>query len=326
MEGLPPLHLLADRIAALSRSRHHHHQAHVIYVAIGCAQGHHPPERRAPQQYPPFLAAWPHQTILLIDPALEDPPQILHDVEAAGTPEEICQGLQFFAVRAPFYWTNPDHRAYIGGILRLILAAPRPTHLIVQDFTGYDIQPEFTRFLTEDFPPADTRRILHRVLFDPAYDGPGCFQDTTIPILRHPATGDFLQPAYMPLQRLIHARPPPSPAILRHQIERRSAAIRYYAYRLWRELRGELPPSDHVTPAVVTERLQFFQHIYGYAPIAHPTILRNLIEDTLRDFAATAGEPRPTDEAITILLTDPRGNALNLEFHRLTCRILGVTE
>ena len=317
---LPPLHLLAERIASNGRS------SHVLYVAIGCAQGHYPPERRAPQQYPPFLSAWQRQTILLIDPALEDPPQLLQDVEHAAPPEDVCQALQFFQVRTSFYWTNPAHRAYIGGILRIILAAPYPTHLIVQDYTGYDLQSEFTRFLTEDFHPADTRQLLHRVLFDPSYDGPGCFQDLTVPLLRHPGTGDFLQPAYMPLQRLIHARPRPSPAVLRHQIERRSAAIRYYAYRLLRALRGELELSGHVTPAGAVEQLQFFRHIYGYSPIGHPTVLQNLIADTLRDFTITAGESRPTDEAIATLLADPRGNVLNLEFHRLTNRILGVTE
>jgi hypothetical protein len=303
----------------------------VIYFAIGCAQGHYAPGAHSAQQYPPFLASWhpatARQLVILVDPALEDPPRALLELPPAPTPPNPdLDALQFYMVRAPFYWTNPHYRRYMAGLIRIVLAAPRPTYLIVQDYTGHDLQEDYTSLLHNEFR-TDHRLFLHRVLFDPSYDGPGCFQPLTVPLLRHPATGDFLQPAYIPLQRLRHCQPPVPPAILRHHTEIRSAAIRYYAYRLLRTLRGQAEPSPHATSEIVREKLQFFGPIYGYAPTAHPTVLRNLIADTLRDFAALLGDQtRYTDEAIDAILADPRGNALNTEFHTLRQRILGTLE
>jgi hypothetical protein len=262
--------------------------------------------------------------VVLVDPALEDPPRGFLDLPPAANPTIAADpdALHFFTVRAPFYWENPEHRRYMAGLIRIVLAAPYPTYLIVQDYTGRDIQEVYTSFLHGEFGSgADCRALLNRVLFDPSYDGPGCFQDLTVPILRHPATGDFLQPAYIPLQRLRHSQP--SSRILNHYTDVRSTAIRYYAYRLLRALRGETEMSPHATPEIVCEKLQFFAPIVGYTPTAHPTVLRNLIADTLRDFGALCNRSY-TDEAVDALLANPPG--LTAEFHDLRQRILGTLE
>lgn len=286
----------------------------VIYVAIGCAQGHYAPGRHSAQQYPPFLANWEpadaERHVLLIDPALEDPPRSLVDI--AADPTVDTRRITFYPIQAAFYWDNPDHRAFLTALIRL--AVTNGTYLILQDYTGHELMSEYRALLETTFRN-DASVFLSRVLFDPSYDGPGCFQDLSTPVLRDPATGAFLQPDFVSLRQLAASHPPPAPATLRAQQERRSALIRYYAGRL---LRGEF--ADR--PAAIEDalqRLQFFAPIVDYTPTADPATLRRLIADTLRDFGAIARVPRYyTDAQIDALLGDDRGTALNLEFHALT--------
>lgn len=308
------LHRIASVTAAATTP------ASVIYVAIGCAQGHYAPGEHSAQQYPPFLATWSPpdagQHVILIDPALEDPPRCLADTAAS-------RNITFYPIRTAFHWDSAEHRAFLTGLIRIATAAPtrKPTHLIVQDYTGHDIGEEYSQLLTT-IASADPRQMLARVLFDPSYDGPGCFPSLTTPVLRNPVSraGDFLQPAYTTLQQLVRSIPPPDRRTLAAQREFRSARIRYYAGRLLRNEFSERP--DLAADAL--QRLQAFRPIVGYTPTADPTILRRLITDTLRDMGAIASPPRHyTDEAITSLLEDTRGSALNLEFHAC-CRDNGT--
>jgi hypothetical protein len=308
------LHRIASSVSAPATT------ASVIYLAIGCAQGHYPPGEHSAQQYPPFLATWNPPTaerhVILVDPALEDPPRCVADI---ATAQYHTENIHIYPIRAPFDWETPDSRsrAFLAGLIRIALAAPlsKPTYLIVQDYSGADLPNEYTLLLQS--PPHRTHpaALLDRVLFDPSYDGPGCFPDLTTPILRDPATGHFLQPAYVPLRTLANASPPPTRKIIEAQQEVRSSRIRYYAARF---LRGELSPTSEYG-ADALQRLQAFAPIVGYMPTTDPTILRHLIAETLRDFGAVATPPRTyTDAQINAILADPRGNALNLEFHALT--------
>jgi hypothetical protein len=308
------LHCLASQVASTTAP------VTVIYVAIGCAQGHYAEGKHSAQQYPPFLSGWnppgAEKHVILIDPALEDPPRSLVDL-ATGAIEEPAdiRNITFYPIREPFYWEEPTHRAFLTGLVRIVLATPpeiQPTYLIVQDYSGASLQDKYMELLEDDFRYAATT-LLERVLFDPAYDGPGCFQDLTTPVLRHPVTGVFLQPAYIPLAQLMSAHPTPPPTILRKQQETRSALIRYYAARLLRTELSAAAAEDAL------ERLRPFAPIVGYMPTADPSILRRLISETLRDFGAVASPPRTyTDAQIAALLSDTRGSALNLEFHALT--------
>lgn len=286
--------------------------ATVIYVAIGCAQGHYAPGAHSRQQYPPFLDNWvpanADRHVFLIDPALEDPPRCLADLDSSGAD---MRRITVYPIREAFYWDNPDHRDFIKSMIEIVLASPLPTYLIVQDYSGAALMETYTSFLDSDFR-AEAPALLEKVLFDPSYDGPGCFQDLTGPVLRDPVTGGFLQPAYIPLARLMAARPTPPATVLRKQQETRSALIRYYAARLFR---GDL---SHERSVDALERLQLFAPIVGYIPTADPAVLRRLIADTLRDFGAVASPPRTyTDADVSALLADTRGNLLNLEFHAL---------
>lgn len=290
----------------------------VIYVAIGCAQGHYAEGAHSAQQYPPFLATWQpahaHRHVLLIDPALEDPPRSLTDLVVSADDADL-QRITFYPIHEPLYWRNPNHVRFLTQLMEIATtASATPVHLILQDYTGYDICREYSLLLKTTFRNA-APTFLSRVLFDPAYDGPGCFQDLMIPVLRDPASGAFLQPNYVSLRQLASSYPRPAPKTIGHQQELRSALIRYYAGRL---LRGEFADRPEAATDAL-QRLQFFAPFVDYTITADPTTLRRLIADTLRDFGAVATPPRTyTDTAIAALLADPRGSALNLEFHALT--------
>lgn len=281
----------------------------VFYIAIGCAQGHYPVGEHSAQQYPPFLSNWtPKEAtariLLLVEPALETTPRAYDDIPPR---ERLLTTI--YAQRSHWDWSH--HSAdcqFLQRIIHTILTRPHPTYLIVQDYTGHDIQQEYTGFLrTTRFT---TEHFLSRILFDPAYDGPGCFPDLTTPVLRDPATGDFIQPTYTTLRQLVATHPQPTQRILDQQVEIRSARIRYYAARLYR---GELL-ADQIAEAL--ERLQFFAPMMGSTITPDPTRLRSLIAHTLRDFGAVATPPREySDAAIDDLLAD--GNALNREFFAL---------
>lgn len=305
------LHRIASAVAAPTTA------SSVIYLAIGCAQGHYPPGEHSKQQYPPFLEDWrPHSAerhVILVDPALESPPRSVTDL----TPSH--QSIHFYPVREPFNWITPDSpsRAFLDGLIRITLAAPprKPVYLIVADYAGHDLSTEYADLLRSPTHRTNPQALLDRVLFDPAYDGPGCFPDLTTPVLRNPTTGYFLQPDYSTLRDLAAATPTPPSRVIAHQQDLRSARIRYYAARL---LRGELNPASPMGKDAL-QRLQFFAPFIGYTPTADPTTLRRLIAETLRDFGAVATSSRTyTDADIDALLADSRGNALNLEFHALT--------
>ena len=283
----------------------------VVYVAIGAAQGFYPEGAHSAQQYPPFLTNWQPVTaerhVLLIDPGLEDPPRSQRDL-VLTTDDTTLRRITFYPARTYFHWTDPDHRAFLEELIRTVLASPS-AYLILQDYTGHSVTSEYGALLDTTFRK-DATAFLNRILFDPSYDGPGCFQDLTIPVLRDPGTGAFLQPAYNPLIRLATVSPP---AVLRKQQEIRSALIRYYAGRLFR---GDL---SHERSIDALEKLQLFAPIVGYIPTADPTVLRHLIADTLNDFGAVASPPRTyTDADVSALLADTRGTLLNMEFHALT--------
>lgn len=283
----------------------------LLYVAIGCAQGHYAPGLHSAQQFPPFLVNWDpvdaERHVLLIDPALEDPPRALADLAVD------MRRITFYPIRESFYWDNPNHRGFLTSLIQQVLAAPA-TYLILQDYTGHGIAAEYRTLLDTTFRN-DAPNFLSRVLFDPSYDGPGCFQDLNIPVLRDPATGAFLQPDFVSLRQLTSSHPPPAPSTVGHQQEQRSALIRYYAGRL---LRGDFADRPTVAEDAL-QRLQFFAPIVDYTPTAEPANLRRLIADTLRDFGAIAKTPRDyTDAQIDAILADVRGSALNLEFHVLT--------
>lgn len=255
----------------------------VLYIAIGCAQGFYPEGKHSAQQYPPFLQEWnqppnAEQFILLIDPLLEDPPRSVVDAVLTLDSEWLGR-IHFFQKQTHFHWYDESCRVFIRKLFDFILdnSNTGSVYLIVQDYSGYELKQEFLTFLG-GFSPESAAILRKRVLFDPSYDGPSCFPDLSIPLLRDDETGDFLDPQITSLQqlRISHSHQ----SILKKQSEFRSALIRYYAGRLYRE---ELTtPSSSI---YAFERLKFFEPIVGYT-ITSDT-LRQLIIDTLIDFGYT---------------------------------------
>jgi len=207
----------------------------LVYVAIGCSQAHYAPDEGTPQEYPPFVAAWPgRKVIIMIDPLLETPPRgyAQAGIRADPAPMVTDGTVTFFALRQNFHWPErwaPDLQAidecteFIHRLCRFAIAR---SHLIVQDYSGTNIAP----FYPTDLGPA----LFNRVLFDVTGNDGGCLVDfSKIQVLRAP-NGDFVQPMYAPLLRLQQLQS----TALSAEIKRRADDLLNYVIRYYRVLRG----------------------------------------------------------------------------------------
>ena len=279
----------------------------LIYVAIGCAQGHNSPEYRSPQQFPPFIReGWPTGEVIaiLIDPALEPDAELQGLADAAGDPE-----VAFLTVRREFYWTVPTDAAFIRSLCRLALYELHDTQMIVQDYTGDDISRHLFPFLQEF-----ESRLQYRVLFDATYGRQGgCYIDfDAIQLLRDPYTGEFIQPQYLRLTDGIgHGAPVEH---LRQTVTARIQTLRQYAHRVLRCLRNPVEERPvWCSDTVVIKNLEPVAFVYDI-PLRTVTAARltALLTRFAEDLRTIADADIPIAELIAAPTSDPLTNALYL--------------
>lgn len=263
----------------------------LIYVAIGCALGHHPPNGSylSPQQVPPFVEhATGRRLCILIDPTLEDPPR--QQPLADATP-----GVTLTPLRQSFHFDNPEHSAFLHSLIRLTLEANSRTRLIVQDYTGRDILPYY---------PIDTYgpRLTARVLYDVTYNDGGCFVDLNKIAIFHEANGNFLNPVYLPMWRFKGVRGAAS--TIQTQLNKRESAL-FYAHRYYGYLTGTRPPRDWNTPERLTALLKPMFYSYGLGTVELTRAkLCQLLQEATFDFLACASL-YATREDVQAAIDDP---------------------
>ena len=263
----------------------------LIYVAIGCALGHHPPNgtHLSPQQLPPFVQhATGQRLCVLIDPMLEEPPR--QKPLADATP-----GVTLISLRQPFQFEDPTHSAFLHSLIHLAVASESRTRLIVQDYSGRDILPYY---------PIDTYgpRLTARVLYDVTYNDGGCFVDLDKVAIFHEANGNFLNPVYLPMWRFKGVRG--AAITIQTQLTKRESAL-FYAHRYYGYLTGTRPPRDWNTPERLSLLLKPMFYAYGIAPISLTADkLRQLLQEATFDFLACASL-YATREEVQVAIDDP---------------------
>jgi hypothetical protein len=266
----------------------------LIYVGIGCAQGHHTApynQDQWAQEYPPVLAAETggYRIAILIDPALERPVKALHDVGLDGTQDVVTDdavGITFICLRQPFYWPRtPDtvhsapHTEFMNHLCELAVYSPA-THLIVHDYTGVDIRPHYPITLFNN------SRLKARVLFDMSYRGGGCSLDFMNTRVLRSSNGDFLQPYYMTLQQL---RPHATPELLAAEAASRRELLELFVHRYYHVLCGNKEPRHWCTETHVMNAAERLFYTYGLIPSLNVTNLRALMAEALMDFLVVRG-------------------------------------
>ena len=254
----------------------------LIYVAIGCAQGHHAPQTQTPQEYPPQIAAWPGtKFIILIDPALESPPVARVPADPPDT--------TFREIRRCFHWSEPRDTGFLNALCRIALVPGGP-HVIVQDYTGVDIR---SHLPIQIYGPP----LLKKVLYDMTYADAGCFVDfRKVAILRTPG-GGFLQPFYLPLTGLRG-----TPSHLLQEVKSRFQSLAWYGHRFLRIQKGVEERRDWCTPELVAKETTRLFHLYGIPPALQS--LPELLTAALYDFCQVAHQPLTTEEAFRIVNGD----------------------
>jgi hypothetical protein len=251
----------------------------LIYVAIGCAQGHNAPANQSPQEFPPQVAAWPgRKFVVLIDPALESPPVARVPADPPNT--------MFREVRRPFHWNDGRDITFLDGLCAQALQPGGP-HVIVQDYTGADIRRELPVYKYG-------QPLLRKVLYDMTYADSGCFVDfTKISILRD-AAGDFVQPFFQPLRTLVGIM---EPAALLEEAKNRYDALVNYGHRFIRMETGREERRDWCTPDRIAAATGRLFSTYGVAPDGSVASMERLLKEALFDFCAVASHGMTLDEA-----------------------------
>ena len=257
----------------------------IIYLSIGCAQE--PCSlRKSPQQHPPCIAALGgRQICILVDPRLESPISIL-EMETTESPILHDKNVSFIPARRYFEWHSADDRRFIDDLCRI--ATTQKTRLLVQDYTGYDIYPEFP---IERF---DRDILCRKVLFDFTYNEGGCYVDLSKVRILLRADGSFLQPAFEPLVAVPFE-------CLAVTIQQRHMNMWSYVKRLHRIQTGAEEARDWCAPATVLERMTPLCKAYRVARGTDNATLEKLMLLYLSDLCACAGEVMTEEEARRIV-------------------------
>jgi len=275
-----------------------HQQPDLIYVAIGCAQGHYPPgsPMESPQEYPPFVAQWPGRRVcILIDPNLEEPlrclPETTRDPNVTVLPLREC-------FEWPSKWPADAHKyaeiatcqAFLDRLITLAIRTPR-TYLIVQDYAGNYID---THYPIDRFD----RHIINKVFYDVTGRDGGCFIDFSKIRIARNAEGHFIQPAYTPLQLL---RIFVDKETFDFHVTHRHQSINGYICKFYRISQGLEEPRDWCTQDIVDYKARSLFVTHGVSPSSG---LLPLLKEVLFDFCATA-EHFMTEEDVMELIHGP---------------------
>ncbi len=263
----------------------------LIYVGIGCAQGHYAPDNEDhwAQEYPPVLAAETrgYRIAILIDPALERPVRALRDVGLDGSHDVVTDqraGITFICLRNLFHWPRTNnsplsspHATFMNQLCELAVYS-ESTQLIVQDYTGLDIRPYYP------LNQFNHNKLKDRVLYDMTYSSGGCSVDfTKVTVLRR-ANGDFIQPHYTPLHTLSVLGIPS--AIIIAEATNRREILELFIHRYYHVLNGNKEPRHWCTEDHVMNAATYLFYNYGLIPSVIPTNLRALMAEALMDFMA----------------------------------------
>ena len=258
----------------------------IIYLSIGCAQGPEVP-RESSQQYPPCIAALGgRQICILVDPRLESPIHALPTLEPTEAPILHDKNVSFIPVRRFFEWGSNEDQRFIDALCRL--ATTQKTRLIVQDYTGHDIHPDYPidRF--------DRDALCRKVLFDFTYNEGGCFVDLSKVRILLRSDGSFMQPKFEPLMMI------PSD-YLDLIIRQRHNIMWSYVKRLHRIQAGAEEARDWCSSAIVLDRMTPICKAYRVPPTTDTVSLEKLLLLYVLDLCTCVGERLTDEEALRIV-------------------------
>ena len=261
----------------------------LLYVGIGCSLEYYPPGKHPPQQYPPYLRDFScSQICVLIDPRLEMPPRVYDDIRGDVTILPIVDSYHHTSQYG-------DSTAwFLESLAKLCLAKPclgTRIQMIVQEFTGTDIQPFYPLHLGYD--------ILKNVLYDPTYGTSECVCSPKFSAILRNDEGGFLQPAYSPLYPLRSLVPRD---IFLAQYKTRVYPIVGILSRLYKNLRGIGEIVEWCTVEKQAYIIQYYSFIYGISSGNIVIQLRRLLIEAVKDICAfRIGKPMSQEDIIAIV-------------------------
>lgn len=266
----------------------------LIYLSVGCAQGHHTKAKASPQQYPPFVEEWVGNKIcILIDPELERPPYCFSDLgisndRLAETVVDV-PGIRFYCLRQRFETADPpsvnsqyrtpthifeSHMSFLYSLCDL--AYTSKTKFIYQDYTG--------RIINYLYPISryeNPERLKANVLFDVTYNEGGCFIDfNEVKIMKKP-NGDFLHP-----EREVLANLRSHPGLLKIYAKKRRTILGSYIHWYYQILLGNKPARDWCTEATILPHMKSLCEIYKTQFSADMASVYALLKTALFDYCA----------------------------------------
>ncbi len=272
----------------------------LIYLSIGCAQNGNPVSNE--QQVPPFIKAVPGRIVLiLVDPALESPPQAFEDLgfptHHTTAPVSICGRFDIIALRQEFNWSSDVERSFIDALCALTLHTN--IRLIVQDFSGANIHKYYP---LRAFGP----ELLPRAIFDVTHDEGCCYVNWNEhpPQFMNPETGDFIHAWHQPLAVI---KPYVTQEVYKQQRQKRTNLLTEYVHRLYKIQAGEEEPRDWCTPERVAEYAEFLFDAYNINLATDNSTLSILLIDAFRDIVTAEGHTKPTASAVISLIDAPFG-------------------
>lgn len=268
----------------------------LIYLSIGCAQNGNPVSNE--QQVPPFVKTWPHPgriLLILVDPALESPPQALKDIHAMEmdeyAPVQQHGHYDIIAIQQNFEWSRDKEKTFIDNLCAITLHPEKHTRLIVQDFSGENIHKHYP---LRAFGPA----LLERVIFDVTHSDGSChapWSHGAQPCFQNQQTGGFVHAWNQPLKDIRGHVPD---EVYTQQQSRRISELTNYVHRLYHIQAGTHEPRIWCTSDHVQTYAGWLSDIYD----VEPGDLMGLLVEGYRDIAVAAGrQPPPVSEVISLI-------------------------
>ncbi len=272
----------------------------LIYLSIGCAQNGNPVSNE--QQLPPFIRDWPTAgriLLILVDPALESPPQVAKDLEMPGyddmTPVNRHGRFDIITLRQNFIWTNDVERAMLDAMY--VLCLHTETRMIVQDFSGINIHKYYPlRSFSSD--------ILDCVLFDVTQRDGGCSVNwaTNPPQIWHPRTKRFVHAWNQPLTDI---KGGVTDRIYKEQLNSRVNILTNYVNRLYHIQAGTQELRDWCSPERVIAEADWLFDVYNIPIETENAVLRYLIDAMTKDILTASCSRPPTDYEVQQLIGLP---------------------